>query len=450
MNETPIFDFNQPELTDHPLESGPAVKPEVQTDFASWKPRHVPQQEESMSPIIDLDAALGPFNTPSGRDAEWDAVNGTTGTTKRGKRMHSAAGMGNFLGPGMHYHRRAESAPEFENPRFGLHRLGSSSTMADVFEEDEEDDEWEDAKASSDRGSTNKAEDEDDAGLGIGIKVVDADNMGSDRPMDWTVDESGSLQRGVKRKGSGLSEGERRQVSSSTKSEHSSTSLKDEPILEESPRPVEIVDDSLPARPDSRAQSSDSTATPPFRPRPGKDLAPVDIQPFSLQPSYLTPTSPNSTTQSSFPSPRSPFSYDTQRISTAPSSIADEGGFQSLLLGEPGPELRMSVDDVPSLTSSNSTMTRDSNSLPMSHNPQFRDGQRSASLSSAAVSRKRSSMASLSRLISSSHGEKSKLSIESRAPHIMEADKKEKGSKSKRISRMMQFWKPKDTKESSS
>jgi hypothetical protein len=86
----------------------------------------------------------------------------------------------------------------------------------------------------------------------------------------------------------------------------------------------------------------------------------------------------------------------------------------------------------------------------MSHNPQFRDGQRSASLSSAAVSRKRSSMASLSRLISSSHGEKSKLSIESRAPHIMEADKKEKGSKSKRISRMMQFWKPKDTKESSS
>ena len=398
-----------------------------------------------MSPIIDLDAALGPFNTPSGRDAEWDAVNGTSGTSKRGKKMHSAAGMGNFLGPGMHYHRRAESAPEFENPRFGLHRLGSSSTMADVFEEDEEGDEWEDAKASSDKGSTTKVDDEEETGMGIGIKVVDADNMGSEK-LDWTVDES-SLQRGVKRKGSGLSEGERRQVSSSSKSEHSSTSLKDEPILEESSSPVEIADDSIPPRPDSRAQSSDSTATPPFRPRPAKDLAPVDIQPFSLQPPYLTPTSPHSTIQSSFPSPRSPFSYDTQRISTAPSSIADEGGFQSLLLGEPGPELRMSVDDVPSLTSSNSTMTRDSSSIPMSHNPQFRDGQRSASLSSAAVTRKRSSMAGLSRLISSSHGEKSKLSIESRAPHIMETDKKEKGSKSKRISRMMQFWKPKDGKD---
>jgi len=394
-----------------------------------------------MSPIIDLDAALGPFNTPSGRDAEWEAVNAPSGMSKRGKRMHSAAGMGNFLGPGMHYHRRAESAPEFENPRFGLHRLGSSSTMADVFEEDEEDDVWEDTKASSERGSTNKVDDEDNAGLGIGINVVDADDLSYEKPMDRTVDES-SLQRGVKRKGSGLSEGERRQANSSSKSEL--PSLKDVVVLKESPSPVEIVDDSIP-RPDSSAHLSDSTATPPSDPRPGKDLAPVDIQPFSHHPpSHLSPTSPHSTTQSSLPSPHSPFSYDTQRISTAPSSIADEGGFQSLLLGEPGPELRMSVDDVPSLTSSNSTMTRDSIFLPMTHNPQFREGQRSASLSSAAVNRKRSSIASLSRLISSSHGEKSKLSIESRAPHIMETGKKGKGSKSKRISRMMQFWKPKE------
>ena len=446
LNELPS-DFDRVELPNSSIKSAPVSKPELQTDFASWRPRHVAQQEESMSPIIDLDAALGPFNTPSGRDAEWDAVNGTSGMSKRGKRMHSAAGMGNFLGPGMHYHRRAESAPEFENPRFGLHRLGSSSTMADVFEEDEEEDEWEDAKASSDKGSMSKADDEDDAGMGIDIKVVDADSMGIDKPMDWTVDES-SLQRGVKRKGSGLSEGERRPVNSSAKSEHSTTSLTDEPIFEESPSEVEIADDSIPSRPDSRAQSSDSTATPPFRSRPAKDLTPVDIQPFSLQPPYLSPTSPHSTIQS-FPSPRSPYSYDTQRISTAPSSITDEGGFQSLLLGEPGPELRMSVDDVPSLTSSNSTTTRDSSSLPTSHNPQFRDGQRSASLSSAAVTRKRSSMASLSRLISSSHGEKSKLSIESRAPQGMEPEK-EKASKGKRISRMMQFWKPKEGKDSAS
>jgi hypothetical protein len=434
MDESSNFDFNEPERPSPP-------KPELQTDFASWKPRKLPPQEESMSPIIDLDAALGPFNTPSSFGDDW-SLSQRGGTKKRA--MHSAAGLGGFTGPGMHYHRRAESAPEFENPRFGLHRLGSSSTMAmeDVFEEDE-DEEWEDTKGSSDKESTTtkvtEADDDDrDTGLGIDIKVVDSESMNS-KSMDF---DDATFQRGVKRKGSGLSEGERRQMSS-TKSIHSTASLLDEPIQEES-GPVEIVDDAILARPDSRAQSSDSTATPPFRPRPAKDLAPVDIQSFSLQPPYPTPTSPRSTTQSSFPSPRSPFSYDAQRISTAPSSITDENTYHSLLLGEPGPELRMSVDDVPSLTSSNSTMTREIVPNPGS-NPQFRDGQRSASLSSAAVTRKRSSMASLSRLISSSHGERSKLSIESRPSSAIESEKKEKGSKSKRISRMMQFWKPKDS-----
>lgn len=130
-------------------------------------------------------------------------------------------------------------------------------------------------------------------------------------------------------------------------------------------------------------------------------------------------------------------------------------------MGEPGPELRlstdglvrmsvdggirMSVDAPPSLTSSNSTTTRDSAiPLPMSHNAQFREGQRSASFSAAAT-KKRSSMASLSRLISSSHGEKSKLSMEIRAPSVMEDEKKDKGTKSKRLSKMFQFWKPKDS-----
>jgi hypothetical protein len=114
-------------------------------------------------------------------------------------------------------------------------------------------------------------------------------------------------------------------------------------------------------------------------------------------------------------------------------------------MGEPGPELRMSVDEVPSLTSSNSTMTRESIFQQGANYPQFRDGQRSASLSSAAVTRKRSSMASLSRLISSSHGERSKLSIESRPESSSGVDKKDKGSRSKRLSRMMQFWKPKES-----
>ncbi|CAL3961895.1 hypothetical protein PZA11_000793 [Diplocarpon coronariae] len=412
-------------------------RPQIQTDFTNWKPRKLPPQEESMSPIIDLDAALGPFNTPSSFGDDWDM------SQKNGKRkraMHSAAGLGGFTGPGMHYHRRAESAPEFENPRFGLHRLGSSSTMEmeDVFEEDE-DEEWEDTKA-SDKETSSKSGDideEDETGLGIDVKVVDSDALDSENPMDFDI---AGTQRGVKRKGSGLSEADRRNMSS-TKSAHSTVSLSDEPIKEEEVT-VGIAGNLALSRPESSAQQSDSTATL-LRPRPVKDLAPVDIRPFPIQPPYAF--SPNSTSQSSFSSPRSLYSYDTQRISTAPSSATDENTFHLLLMGEPGPELRMSVDDVPNLTSSNSTTTQDISGT----YPQLCESQRSASLSSVAVNRKRSSIASLSRLISSSHGEKSKLSIESNAPSVTEVEKMGKSSKGKRISRMMQFWKPKELKEPS-
>jgi len=69
-------------------------------------------------------------------------------------------------------------------------------------------------------------------------------------------------------------------------------------------------------------------------------------------------------------------------------------------------------------------------------------GDRPASVSSAAFGRRRSSLASLSRLISSAHGERSKLSME--ISYDNEQGKKPKGSKTKRLSRLMQFWKAKD------
>lgn len=404
--------------------------PDTNSSLNTWKARRVPSQEELSSPMIDLDAALGPFNTPTSPrlGEEWEMAQ-RGGTRKR--TMHSAANNSSYL------HRRAESAPEFENPRFGLHRLGSNSTMGmeDVFEEEEEED-WEDTKASDKGSSLRSGKDEDNSGLGIDIQVVDSDSTHADS-------EDAAYLRGIKRKGSGLSESDRR-VMSSTKSEHSNRSVIDEPIVEE----PNIVGSShlanLPAS-DTDSKSSDKTATPPLR-SAAKDLPPIDFHSYTLQPAYPTPTSPRSATHSSFPSPRSPFSYDTQRISTAPSSLNDEQSFQSLLMGEPGPEIRPSVDDVPSLTSSASTMTRENVApAPAATNPQFREGQRSSSMSSAAISRKRSSMASLSRLISSSHGEKSKLNIESRPSTSGGLEKQEKTSRGKRISRLMQFWKPKDS-----
>jgi hypothetical protein len=307
--------------------------------------------------------------------------------------------------------------------------------MEDVFEEDEEDD-WEEVKTISHKGSRAKVADEDSSALGIEIKVVDSEVSNGTNAMDWTTDESNLWQRGFKRKKSGLSDGGRTQTSNSIQSERPVSPLREVTTSEDCA--PEFTTQSFITRPISSSKSSTTSLTPELRPHPAKDLTLVETHSLTLQPPYLTPTSQHSTFHSPFPSPRSPMSYDPQRISTAPSSFTDEP--HSLWLGEPGPELRMSVDDVPSLSSSGSTMTKESATNPGLGNPQFRAGQRSVSLSGPSVTRKRSSIASLSRLLSS-HGEKSKLSIEEKAPESPE--KKEKG-KGKRLSRMMQFWRPKD------
>jgi hypothetical protein len=83
-------------------------------------------------------------------------------------------------------------------------------------------------------------------------------------------------------------------------------------------------------------------------------------------------------------------------------------------------------------------------------------GDRSSSLCSTPSDvesrrRKRSSIASLSRLMNTgSFGERSKLSIETRPQSeygIKEATQKESKKKHKRLSKLMQFWKTKETKE---
>lgn len=397
--------------------------PSLETNIATWKPRHLSPQED-MSPMIDLDAALGPFNTPSSYGADWEAAQRGSGPTRR--RMHSA------VGP---YHRRAESAPEmvaFDNPRYGLHHIGSRSTMEDVFEEDEEED-WEEDNTLSHKGSQTKIQDEASAGLGINIRAEDAEKANTEKVMDWDNQSARSSQKAIRPDGIGAVH------------RHASGSSKSGVSIRDDGSESGALDESALSRPSSRAKSSLSSPTPPLRPHVSKELPPLDSPSMVLPQPFLTPSSIHSTIQSSFPSPRSPISYDPQRTSTATSSFTDENTYHSLLLGEPGPAIRMSVDDVPSLTSSNSTMTRES-VLPPDHpgfgNPQFRNGQRSASLSGPSATRKRSSIASLSRLLHSSHGEKSKLSIEERPPTSPERRAKE--GRGKRLSRMMQFWRPRD------
>jgi len=384
--------------------------------------------------MIDLDAALGPFNTPLPCNPEWEAAQKAGGHVK--KQLHSAAGMSRFSGPGMHYqHRRAESAPEmvpFEYGRLGFRRFGSSSTMADVFEEDEEDDE---SSSSSVKSSTGQSTPVVEAQMVEELQPAAPASSGIPSP---EIPQENAL--AINAIPSPIEfDSEKPSERTKSASVHSTDTSRDEavdvPIGPAPGTPKDICYD--------QCYSGSTTPSPrqAFRP---KDLAPVEVGPLNLPASSLAPISPFSMSQSSaFPSPRTPMSYDAHRISTAPSSITEDN-FHSLLMGEPGPEVRISVDDIPSLTSSNSTMTRESlfAQHPQARSPPLNEPPRPASFTSTAFGRRRSSLASLSRLISSSHGERSKLSVE--VTLDSEPEKKAKVSKTKRLSRMVQFWKHKD------
>ena len=401
---------------------------------SSTPPRPAPTQdrrsEEVSSPMIDLDAALGPFNTPLPHNPEWEAAQRAAGSAGK-RRLHSAQGMRGFSGPGMHYHRRAESAPDlppFDAGRSAISRFGSSSTMADVFEEDEEDEK--DAN-----GNTKKTEESEDS---EGDSTPPAVTPSLPTP---PVEAAPSISTSsLRRKSSGLSDKD--QASTASIRLHSSrTSLHESVIAEEAQGVRFRVTNVFQSEPSGSPRLSPRSVSGPSH------YPPLDFQTAYANGTGNMPLSPNSMSYaSSHPSPRSPMSADTQRLSTAPSSVHEENSFQSLLRGEPGPEVRLSVDyDIPSLTSSNSTMTRDSTFVPHARmsQPTLRE-PRPLSVSSAAFGRRRSSLVSLSRLISSSHGERSKLSMEVTLDNEPEK-KKSKNGKTKRLGKLMQFWKHKDT-----
>lgn len=434
-----VSDFLDEELMVQPATS-PAA-PSADLDDCESRP-DTPPEEEASFPMIDLDAALGPFNTPLPRNPEWEAAQRASGLTKR--PLHSAARLSGFSGPGMNYqHRRAESAPEMPPfNRAGLPRYNSNSTMADVFEEDEEDDGKHSSKTHSSEPSTEVQDSTTTDGQASNINIrVTSDTTSSPSVKAFDCDDDAISSRALSRKGSGLSglsDEDRTPQSLGVTSDYSTSSLHEDIIMEES------HDVNWNGKNIKRAiggQESDSSTPSPRRIFKGKDLAPVDVSPLHLPTPSLAPVSPYSIgLPSPFPSPRSPMSYeDGNRISTAPSSVTEDN-FQSLLMGEPGPEVRISMD-IPSLTSSNSTMTRESAFVHQLSHPPVR-GERPASFSSPFGGR-RGSLASIGRLISTSHGERSKLSTEvSLDPDL--ADKKQKQGKVKRLSRLMQFWKPKE------
>ena len=412
--------------------------PMLQTDISTWKPRESsPSPDSDSIQMLDLDAAFGTYSTTSLVSAFDDPMAGGFSAARR--RMHSSANTGTFM-PGMQYHRRAESAPEMvpiNYHTFGISHRGSNNTMADVFEEEEEEeDKNTKAEEETHTGSADQAETQEDKGdMGLGVEVVDADDK-HDIPMQRTT------RRGFKVVG----EVHRRPPITQ---QHSAKSLDSASIPEEI-SPVEIVAAEDEPRFSMVTKSSDeSTITPtlshdPFASRPVS--APIDF----AQPEAITTLATPETYSSAVSSPDfSQSSFDVPRLHTAHSSITDRATLSSSRAGDHGIGAQASVEDVPSLTSSASTM--------MSAQPHRFSGsayarssaERSASLSAAVPSRprpatayKRSSLASLSRLVGSSYGEKSKLSIEDHAQSD-NAEKKDK-KKGNRMSRLMQFWKSKE------
>ncbi|KAF2822185.1 hypothetical protein CC86DRAFT_301164 [Ophiobolus disseminans] len=394
----PNFDEDTTVTIVSPTEPTPP-EPKINTDYTSWQPRQLKRVDSDvMSPIIDLDAALGPFNTPNGSSPRSQQ----RGFSAHRRAMHSSSGL-------VVNHRRTESAPELVPFEHRASAVASASPMDDVFEEEEPEDDTVVARKASLPVSVTEEPDEEPK-----IQVVEADGKQEGANINWNFSDGLGIKRSEQKRDIGL----------------------EEPL---SPREVP-----QPTGFQQNLQSSPEA-------EPSKEHQPVMSMALPLpQQSLMTPD----TVTSSFSSPdyrSSQASFDTPRVGTSASSMTDYPAMPSPRFGEPGPELRVSVDDVPSLTSSRSTMTsamQNPYSLPSPR----RLGDRSASLCSDPSDleirrRKRSSIASLSRLInSSSHGEKSKLSIEQR-PQSEHSDQPREKKKNNRLSKLM-FWKSKDSSSS--
>lgn len=436
---------------------------------SAWKPRSFYEQnaqdEVFSSPIIDLDAALGPFNTPDMRPAKGAGPSKFSVATQR---MYSGGRRGEFVGPEMRYHRRAESAPimpPFDRSALGPARLGGATGVEtpDVFYEEEEDaflaanQSPRNEVASSQKAPAVLSTSEDDA------KSVMSDDTGdtltraaepTPEPLPARASERGSISTSEP-----TSESSVEPSPQSTPPVHQGLGIRAPDEVEPSPpttasterKPRQPLHNSNPFGRPPRSpieilRSEESVARAPLPPSP--DVSPgflaVDkrpaTSPHELQP-HIPPLSLSagvSPSDSSFPSPDAPRLFN-DRYFTSHSYHHLPADYYN----------HASVEDVPSLTSSASTMTNTMNRFSASFFPRARLSTDRAASFSAAVNRrtsqanasKRSSLASLSKLVGGPHSERSKLYQEEKPPGDSPDKSKKKG---RRLSRLMHFWKVKE------
>lgn len=435
---------------------------------SAWKPRsfyeQTAQDEVLSSPIIDLDAALGPFNTPDMRPAKGNLSKFTVAS----QRMYSGGRRGEFVGPEMRYHRRAESAPimpPFDRSSLGPIRLGGATGVEtpDVFYEEEEDEflaanqsprsELVSSQIAAAFSSTSEEDNQSIKSDDTGDTLTRAPEPATEtapspvsvpasvpasiaEPSSEAPIEPTPKPRTPQNRGLGIQASNDNSPSNFAPTEQKAR----QPLHNANPfgrpprSPVEIL----------RSEESVSRAPGPPSPDVSPGFLAVDkrpaTSPHELQP-HIPPLSLSagvSPSDSSFPSPDAPRLFNDRYFSShsyhhLPSDYYNHA----------------SVEDVPSLTSSASTMTNTMNRFSASFFPRARLSTDRAASFSAAVNRrssqanasKRSSLASLSKLVGGPHSERSKLYQEEKPPGESPDKSRKKG---RRISRLMHFWKLKD------
>ncbi|KAK5170449.1 uncharacterized protein LTR77_005037 [Saxophila tyrrhenica] len=447
VHETPVAEtdldavFHSQGAASQEQRPGSQARTDLSTPTPSQHSSFQSRDNDEPGTMLDLDAALGPFKTPP------------IGSQRQRKELHSNRLAKDFTGPGGHYHRRAESAPAL--PPMDPVRLGtpSQSSMADVFEEEEEE-HAEEAQAhrpaSIATSARSGAEDESN----VGVEIVDLDSsdheayagQGSQTGLgiqrsEWQPERPSTSHSNI---GSRLS---------TAGMEHRGSSIIDETIMEESSpvEAVEIVEAHEEPRNSSLTKSSDSSDTP--------TLLGASAGMLTLSDGTQSTMTPETFQTSTFSSPdfaQRQTSFEAPRLGTSASSIADNRTMSSTATGEHGPELRASVDDVPSLTSSRSTM------LSTAHaNTSRRDFSNSNDASrippavprdvdpavAAERRRKRSSIQSLSQLMGGHFGGKAAAGDDARPVTAVEpATATGRGAKKEykrhRLEKLM-FWKSK-------
>ncbi|KAF4555705.1 Hypothetical protein D9617_2g056680 [Elsinoe fawcettii] len=353
--------------------------------------------------IIDLDAALGPNKTPS-RDGR------SPGFAAR-RQLHSSRTNRDFNSPGNIFHRRAESAPVLTPFDYPKSPSPVHSPMADVFEEDED-------------------------------EAVDSSRAGGPASAPaFSFPQGPIVEDTMRDDGLGIQDNSISPPTPTATSTYSDIPVMEDTIMEEA-GPIDIVEAHEEPRASTMTKSSDSSETPTVLGDPILNLAPPQA-PFM--------TTPSTYAGSTFSTPemnRRTESFDGQRLGTSASSATDCRTLSSF--ASERPDTRPSVDDVPSLTSSRSTM------ISSSH-PSRRDiSEKASSFRMRQVSadqqserrRKRASIQSLTKLMSGPFGEsKNKLSMDqgnASSPNLLSTPD---GSSKRehRLSKLM-FWKSKGSR----